>query len=119
MMTDNELSNSVEARITSDQINLFPTNAAAIRRYYFRVTAAIVSVTRCVVSANMILNEYSRGATPCGGAAGAPDRISLLLDDRPPLAAEISAMGNVFQGAILISPAPHTGTWEVLNSVTS
>ncbi len=81
-----------------------------------------MSVSRCVVTGNLITNEWLAGPAPCGTVQSVPQRGSFLLDDRPPLAtAEISVMGNVFQGSIWISPLPdyqHSIGWHFFNSVT-
>jgi hypothetical protein len=127
MMTGNQLDSIIQlgpsfAVSAQTSLNLAVLPAAS-RADYFLVTAAIVSVRRCVVSANLITNEWTYGRQKCGATYSIPNRASFLLDDRPPLtAAEISVMSNTFQGMIWISPPPNsqaTNGWYFFNSVTA
>ena len=95
----------------------------------FVCVAAISSVTRCVLSSNMILND----AMIEGGPESGLRRFCFLLDDGEgaPLAEtvpppEIMVSGNVFQGRLAILPARYPSntrvpapmnSWDFLNTV--
>jgi hypothetical protein len=118
MMSGNRLASTIQLSPTFAEAKQPP----AVTSDYFMVTAAIASVSQCVVSGNLIANEWSFGRAKCGTRAATPNRASFLLDDRPPVnAAAIAVMSNVFQGLIWISPLPHAAPahpWDFYNSVT-
>jgi hypothetical protein len=114
MMSGNQLASSIQLSPSFGPNQLFAATSD-----YFVVTAAIIAVSRCVVSGNLITNEYSFGRAKCGTVAAVPNRASFLLDDRPPLPAPaIAVMSNVFQGAIWVSPPPEANSWPFYNTVT-
>jgi len=114
MMSGNRLASSIQL-----SPSFGPNQPFAATSDYFVVTAAIIAVSRCVVSENLITNEYSFGRAKCGTVAPVPNRASFLLDDRPPIpSVAIAVMSNVFQGAIWVSPPPNTNPWTFYNTVT-
>lgn len=82
-------------------------------RFFSVYTAAIVLLTRCVVTGNMILNEQIDGA-------------SFLLEVGSSPTPEIMVSANVFQGRVTIQPPrypsasnvpPPMNSWDFLNTV--
>jgi hypothetical protein len=119
LMTGNRLSTAFEVGIFEA---LIPVPV------YFSCCAAIGSVTRCVVSSNIILNEAVLGNNE-------EVRYSFLLQDgvSAPLAntvppPEIMVSANVFQGRVVIAPdrvlpkgdiPSALSSWDFLNTVVS
>jgi hypothetical protein len=100
-------------------------NASDVYYFYFLFAASVSLITRCVVSANMMLNQTTISVDQSRGSF-------LLNDTALPLpvamipAPQIAVMGNVFQGVVfiapprdaLVSPAPAPmNTWDFLNTV--
>lgn len=113
LMTDNRLQNKAQPSVRSDPTEGAPAPRA--RASDFSVTVALSSITRCLVSANMILNEDT-----------SPDRFSFTLDDGALPAAGVAVMSNLFYGHIWISPQrfpvnppPYPmNDWTFVNTVT-
>jgi len=111
MMTGNRVTTTLESLIFED---LGKPDVS-----YFLFTTVISCLTRCVVSSNMIVNDASIGGFFEG-------RSSFWLDDSSgppsPLAQtvpppEIMVSANVFQGGVVITPAPSTNSWNFLNTM--
>jgi hypothetical protein len=104
--------NRVATRLTPSIASVPAAGQVSIRDalFYFISTAEISSVTRCVVSSNMIINDGSSGALV--------GRISFRLDEPNggPLA-EILVSGNMFQGVVLNNYPPSMNSWNVLNTM--
>ncbi len=103
--------------------NRVETKLPQYNRFYFDSATTITSVSLCVVTSNMFLNDSSGEFTDFGpisfcldDSAGSPQ--PPLLPTSPPQQIMVSA--NLLQGKALIQPVrsatANTSSWEFLNA---
>jgi hypothetical protein len=106
--------NRLDATVSRRNFFVFPNPDTASWFALFMSTATISSVTRCVVNANMILNESSGFAC---------FTLSDLTGPNKAVPPQISVTGNIFYGQVNITgptpPALNQGAiaWNSLNTV--
>ncbi len=127
MMSGNRLEGTIAASI---QERIILADEGPVQASFYCV-GAIASVTRCVVSGNMLINDAQ--AEGNAFAEGIGQRLSFILDDPSgsPLtpttpAPELIISGNLFQGRVFITPARFDpaekvpspmNSWNFLNTV--
>lgn len=100
-------------------------NSPSTPAAYFINAAAITTLTRCVVSSNMIVNE-ALSTNTAGRSSFRLDQSTVVPPPKtvPPLGTipspEIMVSANVFQGTVAITPTgypPSVSSWNVLNTI--
>ncbi|MBU6399278.1 MAG: hypothetical protein KGS61_03085 [Verrucomicrobia bacterium] len=88
---------------------------------FFGALATAVSVTRCVVSANLVTNEAANSQA----GRDLVLRLGLIVFDALSLAPQIAVTGNVCQGFLVVFPfrsfpglTPPLNQWDFLNTVS-